>query len=595
MPTALRGRVVTGLGILALLLAACGPSATATPSPTATRPAPATEAPRATATPAVAATGTPVPTAAPSPAPKATPATTGPKYGGVLRIRTTGDPESWDTGRDHGVPGEYMLWAYPRLFTFYRGAPGEQQCQVYPIKGELATGFKWVDDLTLDVPIQQGVRLPQGAPFNGRELTAEDVVFYFNRAMFVTKLNPLLNMAAITESVTATDKYTVRFKLKSAHAEYPEIALAYHATAILPRETLNPPGDPNGRYSFESHVAGAYGRFRPTRYIPAVSTEFEKNPNFFIKGLPYLDGVSLKIIPEEPTMVAAMRGGRLDSGLVRSTETMEEVRKVGGLQQEICPAASTVMAWMKLSMPEFQDVNVRRAISMALDREALNKLVYRGLASNGFSLVPGLLGKEWTMELNDYPPDVRRYLVRDVNAAKSMLSKSAYPNGFTTKLTYWSGQAGLGPMAEAITSMLDDIGIKIQLDSINRTELNIIVGQYPWDMPITKYQGMLMILSFWTAVDDLYTYSYSTSIRNRSVIKDPELDRMLQEQRSATDPAKRAQIVKDIQVRLIDQMYILGLPTSPFSETHQPYVKGIYFKTYGWYDGEPMRDVWLDK
>ncbi len=579
------------LGALALLLAACSQAAT----PTATRPPAATVPPQATATPLPGVAATAVPAATPSLAPQASPTAAGPKYGGTLRLRVTGDPDSWDTGRNHGVPGEYMLWAYPRLFTFYRGAPGEPQCQIYPIKGELATGYKWVDDLTLDVALQQGVRMAKTPPLNGRELTAEDVAFYFNRSMFVTKLNPLLNMAAITESVTAKDPYTVRFKLKTPHAEYPEIALAYHATAILPKETLNPPGDPNGRYTFESHQAGAYGRFRPTKYLPAVSTEFEKNPDFFIKGLPYLDGVSYKIIPEETTMVAALRSGRLDSGLVRSTQTMEDVAKLGGLQQEICPAASSVMAWMKLSLPEFQDVNVRRAISMALDREALNKLVYRGLATTGFSMVPPLLGKQWSVDLNDYPPDIRKWLVHDVAAAKATLAKSPYPNGFTTKITFWPGQAGLGPMAEAMTSMVDDIGVNIKLDVVNLTELNIIVGEYPWDKPITRYQGMWMVLSFWTSVDDLFTYSYSTSIRNRSIIKDPVLDKMLEDQRRTTDPAKRAQIVRDIQLRLVDQMYILALPTSPFSEVHQPYVKGIYFKTYGWYDGEPMRDAWLDK
>ena len=469
----LTDRLLAGVGTLVLFLAACGPAATTTPTPTVQAAAAAT--PRATPTTASAAAPTSAPTAAPGPPPKATPSTAGPKYGGVLRHRTTGDPDSWDTGRIHGVPGEYMLWAYPRLFTWYIGGPGEAQCQIYPIKGELAKEFKWVDDLTLDVTIHQGVRLPKTPPLNGRELTAEDVVFYFNRAMFITKLNPLLNMAAITDSVTATDRYTTRFKLKSPHAEYPELALAYHATAILPKETLNPPGDPNGRYTFESHQAGAYGRFRPTKYIPAVSTEFERNPDFFIKGLPYLDGVSLKIIPEETTMVAALRGGRLDSGLTRSTQRMEEISMLGGLQQEICPAASSVMAWMKTSLPEFQDVNVRRAISMALDREVLNKLVYRSLATTGYSLVPPLLGKQWAMDLNDYPPEVRRWLTHDVKAAKETLARSAYPNGFTTRLTFWPGQAGLGPMAEAITSMVDDIGINIKLDVVNLTELNIIV------------------------------------------------------------------------------------------------------------------------
>lgn len=588
-----RKRLLAGLGILALVLAACGPAATATPPPTS--PPTAVTAPRATATPAPGVVTTPAPTAVPGSPPAAAPTTAGPKYGGVLRHRILRDVESWDPGRDWSAIGEVSLWTYPRLFSYFRGGPDAQPCQIYPIQPELATGFKWVDDTTLDVAIRQGVKLPQTPPLNGREVTAEDVAFTFNRMFFGSKLAPVQGLAALTESVTAVDKYTARFKLKSPHSEYVEVALAYFDTPILPPETLDKPGDPTARYQWEGYQAGAYGRFRPTRWSPGVSIEMERNPNFFMQGLPYLDGVSILVIGEETTFTAALRGRRLDSGLSRFADNIADMLRMKDLPLEVCPAASKMVAQMNTRMPPFDDVNVRRAVSMAIDREAMNKVAFQGLGTGPFTVLTDVFGRDWSMELEDYPPEVRRYLTYDVKAAKETLAKSASPTGATSKIIYWPQQAGSRQVGEAITSMVDDVGIVLKIEEVTREVYSGIYGEFPYDKPAGRHTGMILGLIAWAAIDQIVEYHQSTNNRNRSAIKDPKLDAMLEEQRRTLDVGKRQQLIKAIQTYIVDQMYVLPLPTGPFAQVHQPSVKGIYFRTYGWYDGEPMRDVWLDR
>ncbi len=585
-------RLLTALGVAGLLVATCGPTTSPLPSPTQVGLA----TPTLTAVPPTGVAAAPaVPTATAAPAPTAAAVAAGPKYGGTLRIRTVQQLVTWDPGRDWTLVGEASLWMYPRLFSYYRGKPGEPPCNIYPIQPELATGFKWVDDTTLDVTIRQGIKLPQKPPLNGREADAEDVAFTFNRIFFGSRLSPVQPMAAITESVSATDRYTVRFKLKSPHAEYPQVALSFFDTPVMPPETLTPPGDPKGEYTLDGHRLGAYGRFRPTNWAPAVSIDMERNQDFFVKGLPYLDGVSIKSIPEESTFLAALRAGRMDSGYTRSSDTIDDLKRMADLSYVACPATQSAPAFMNMNRPEFQDVNVRRAISMAIDREALNKLVYHGLAKGAYSFSTPALGRQWYMEPEDYPPEVRRWVTYDVKGAKDLLAKTAYAGGLSTKILFWPGQSGMGQTAEALSGMLGEIGIKLRLETLTNAEYQAVVGGYPWDKPDTRHTGFLMGLASWTAVDDIYQYAYSKSNRNRSVIKDPRVDQMIEEQRRTLDESKRQKVLKDLQTYIVDQMYVLPLPIGPHAEVHLPSVKGIYFKTYGYYDGESMRDVWLDR
>jgi len=378
-------------------------------------------------------------------------------------------------------------------------------------------------------------------------------------------------------------------------ADYPQLALAYHSMPILPRETLDKPGDPSGRYQWEGYRDGAYGRFRPTKWSPGVSVEMERNPDFFMKGLPYLDGVNILIVPEESTFMAQIRAGKIDSGLTRDPTVIADNARMKDVQQEVCPYAGALRGFMNTNRPEFKDVNVRRAISMAIDREALNKVVFQGLGKDLYSIMTLALGRQWAMDRDDYPPEVRRYLTYDVKAAKELMAQSAYPNGFTTKIIYWPKMAGTRPTAEALSSMLADIGIELKLEEVTREGYISVIRGYPWDKPDTPHTGLLIGLIYWVAVDNLWDYTHSTSVRNRSAINDPKLDAMLEEQRRTVDVAKRQQIVRDIQTYLVDKMYMLPLPTGPHAEVHQPYVKGFYFKTYGWYDAEVMRDAWMEK
>lgn len=592
-----RSHIPAILGIASLVLMTCAPAAapTARLSPTATPPV----SPTLTSTPTTSTTEVarpvPTPTAAPISSPKSAPVTTGPKYGGVLRHRLLSDVEGWDPGKAYWRIAEVTFWAYPRLYSFNRGKAEGPQCELYPIQPELATDFKWVDDVTLDVSIRQGVRLPQKPPLNGREVTADDVVFTFKRLFFNVNAAPLASLAVNTAEVTKVGRSTVRFKLKSPDSEYPSLAFTHWTTAIMPPETLGPPGDASGTYGYTGYQTAAYGRFRPINYAPGVAVDLERNPDFFTPGLPYLDGVSLKVIPEESTFLAAMRARRLDSGATRSSITIGDVAKSRDVPQIICPAGHVVLGFMNMNRPEFKDVNVRRAISMAIDREALNRMVFFGLASQGHTFVSPVVGREWLAQLQDYPPEVRRWLSHDVKGAQEVLAKSAYPKGFTSKIAFTTAQAGMLQAAEAISGMLDDIGITLKLDGMPFPDYNAMLADYPWDKPATRHGGIMLGLIAAPYLNDVVAYTAPGLPTNRSVITDTRVDNMLDELRRTRDVVKKQQLMKQFQVYLADLAYLLPLPSGPNAELHQPYVKGFYFKAYGNQDGEVMRDAWLDR
>ncbi|MBI2916662.1 MAG: ABC transporter substrate-binding protein [Chloroflexi bacterium] len=568
-----------------LLLAACGPAAqeaTATPAATPT----AVSGPRATATqpPAVQPTTAPATQATATPKPVATAAPSGikPKRGGTLTFNLRGDPQKFDPWvRGNWDVYDPYSYVHARLT---RVSSSSEPCELDPPEPELATAWKWLDDRTLEIALRQGVRYPPGPPFNGREFTAEDLVY--TATVQWKRSNLVLTPQVKLKSVEAIDRYTARFNLEEPFADFAEALLENGRAPVAGPELFDKDNSVNVAEQ------AALGPFRVVKYRPGVAIDFLRNDAYWRKEIPYVDGLKGLIMPDFALAVAAVRSGKLDfaelKGQMQAGIELEKSNPDLGIVW--CEGLSSHSLILPPDEPPFDDVRVRRAIAMAIDAEAIAKLNW----GNKGLLGPGVIDPKHptiVLKKEDYPPEIRQYLEFHPDRSRTLLQEAGKTQGleFTINLpvTYRDMKNGAELMVEA----LDKVGIKVKL---NVQEW----GAFTATTRLGKYKGAMIYftISGTDMKSGLLSIHSSTPLTsNFNRIKDPTLDALLEEFERTLEPEKRKEVAKRIQLRYADQAYGVGIGVGLDPQVRQPWVKGIPPKFRSFIMGDYVMHAWLDK
>ncbi len=583
-----RTRLCAALAVVVLVLAACGPAASATPT-TGRSPA-ATATPAAGTTPAPRAQNTPTP--APTSAPTRPAATSGPKFGGVLKKSVLGDPRVFDpfkitTSDLQDVVG----FTHSRLVRFNPGPPA---CSPYPLQPHLATSWQWLDDRTLEVKLRQGVKYPAGPPYNGREFTASDVVYSVTKQW--PKQSWYVAIIAAIEKVDVVDPYTIRFRLNQPLAMFPEKALSTPLGWVLGPEAFAMSGNPDDLDALMENVG--LGPFQLVSYSPGVKATLKKTPNWYMSDLPYLDGLELRIMPDISTQSAALRSGILDMSFFRTAITpgLELEKTSPQLNISWCPGGNPVALYMRTDKAPYSDVRVRRAISMAMDREAVLKTVYLGKGVVSPTSVPAYFTKYW-LPADQYPPEAKQYIQYNPQAAKKLLAEAGYPNGFETNMDFTAHFPEEPRVAEAVVAFLGEIGIRAKLRPMEYAEYSSVVYQ-------AKYQETA--ISYVHGAEDPDTVVWDNFYsgggkfvgkgRNRDYVNDPTLDKMLEQGRATIDEDKLKQLYRDIQIYQVQQQYYVFTAVPSLPTVQQPWVKGVYAQGYIKAESsDQLYKAWLDR
>ena len=229
-----------------------------------------------------------------------------PKRGGILRVRGT-DPPHFDHHLTLNFKTNTTLsFAYSTLVRYKVGAdvrPG-----TFTVEPHLAERWEQPDDTTYVFHLRQGVKWHNKPPLNGRELVADDVKFTYDR--FLTEQgNPLRYVLESVDRVEVVDRYTVKFILKEPFVWLVNVLANPHGTWIIAPEVVQQFGDLKKPES----VIGT-GPFILERYEPNVKTVFKRNPDYFLKDQPYVDGVEWLVLDDPSTGLAMYRTGQIDCG-----------------------------------------------------------------------------------------------------------------------------------------------------------------------------------------------------------------------------------------------------------------------------------------
>jgi peptide/nickel transport system substrate-binding protein len=511
-----------------------------------------------------------------------------PKRGGTLAIRTW-DPPNFDPFQTISYKTHIALsFTHSRLLKHKAGpsvAPG-----TFPLEGDLAESWTQPNETTYVFKLRKGVRWHNKPPVNGRELTADDVVFSVNHFLTV-KGNANAYMLKAVDKVEAPDKYTVKFTLKEPFVWLLDMLSNPHAVAIVAKEVLDKHGD------FKKHetVIGT-GPWMLDSYRPNVGLTYVRNPTYFLPGLPYIDRIEATVDEDNASRMAAFLSGKYDLGweFVGSIARVDWVQIKGTLAQrrpnlKTVEFPSPVMNHisMRTDQKPFSDVRVRRAMSLAIDRKAIIDSAYEGVGVLNPPVAAAL--KEWAIPF-DKLGEGARYYKYDPAEAKRLLAAAGYPNGFPGTMCFTTyGTPVLVDIMQLVQKDLKAVGIDVKIDQKE-------YGAYIATCFYGKFDSMTFgpQTGFLEPDNFLFGQYYPEELKNQSHINDPVVADMLVRQRRTLDPAKRREIIYDIQRHLAQQQYYVQMPSTVFVAVWEGALKN-YAPNMGYDYGGRLMAAWLDR
>ena len=562
-------------------------------------------------------TTTSVPTTKPvttTVAPSTTPAHQGPEYGGQLRLMQSTDLNGFDHAvYPQGFLGNvYLVNDTLVVGDWSRGAAGtgeidwslSSQKRIDYTVGELAESFDLPEPGTIVFHIRQGVHYSldpnreASRLVNGREMTADDVAFSLTRHIQspLSYLRITQQSAAQSTTATATDKWTVT--LKTSLYDLDAVWLILGEREIWPPELIQKYGSIT---DWRNQVGT--GAFTMTDFVPGSSATFVRNPTYWKtdpvgagKGsqLPYIDGVSMLIISDQSTQLAALRTGKIDmlsqldhDNYVELTQSSPQLL----YHKYITGPMMISMRQDKADLP-FSDKKVRQALFMATDYDTLISGFYGGDAEKLAWPLADIKGYDKAyMPLDEMPQEVKDLFTYNPDRAKQLLADAGYPNGFKTKILAASVPTSYADFLAIIESMWAKVGVDMSIElketgayfniTMSRQYDDLLYGFYVQPGPYAQ------LLPF-----------RGNNTFNRSWVKDDKVESTYQEivKYNLVDQAKVDELHRNLMPYVLGQAWYIPAPGAYMNTFWQPWLMNYHGEvSIGYKPTEWAKYIWIDQ
>jgi len=449
--------------------------------------------------------------------------------------------------------------------------------------GELAEKWSWQDSYrNLVFFLRKDVKWHDGQPF-----TSKDVKFTFDMvreapgAESKLRINPRKDWYANVDAIEAPDPYTVVFRLKRPQPSL----LVMLASGYSPVYAAHiPPAQ------YRTTCVGT-GPFKLKEWRHGEFIDYVKNPDYFVKGRPYLDGLRYVIIKERGTRTAAMQAGQLDVAMAGETTKAAAEQIKGAVPKVVVTTVATNVTdniIMNVKKPPFDNPKVRLAVSYAIDRRALIQGVHQGAASLGSAMSPYGVWALPEKELLALPGYGK---AADMKAqARKLLTEAGITPQNPLKVEMVTRNIAVYvDMASFVINELKQVGIEANLKQIETAQ---------WHAMATRGDFQIGANLTGLGPDDPDANFYENygcgSPRNYSQYCSEEVMKMFDRQSQELDPKKRLDQVVAIQTRLEQDAPrpILAQRLDYFA--HWPHVKGLVAHN-NVYNFPRFTDVWRDK
>ena len=518
-----------------------------------------------------------------------------PQYGGTITFARNNEPAGPDVVISGPWAQAYVAGVLEKLARGDWALDREEfdfkshYTPLSALTGQLAESWSQPDPLTYVVKVRQGVHWHDKPPMNGRELTADDVVYNFHRITgtgsgFTEPSEWATDWKGLqVESIEATDQWTVVVKLKELNlAALAAIIDEGRVGWIYPPEVIKE----HGGVTDWRNLVGT-GPLMLTDWTEGSSITWDKNPDYWgtdekypQNRLPYIDRLRTLVMPEPATYLAALRTGRVDYiGPIGATtmKTLDQVESLQRTNPEIVVdpliARSNNGFGMNVQLPPFDDIRVRKALQMAINLDEIGNAYYKGYAD----MTPqGSANRAFTCcvtQFEEWPEDVKRVFDYDPEGADALLDEAGYKRGadgirFKTGLAH--NESYDLNYVQLVASYWDQIGIDVEIDVYAGAQHGALVRARDYEMISAEAAGRAVgpPLSWWH-------YRYTPGSFDKSNVNDPWYSAKVEAARNATTLEEYYSMVKELDQYAVEQFWQVWGGAAPQYVAFQPWVKGF--------------------
>ena len=359
------------------------------------------------------------------------------KDGGDLRAALTGEPDVLDPATSSLYTGAQV---YEGIFS--KLIDMDSSGKFVP---DLATEWTQVDAKTWSFKL-----VPNATFHNGEKFTSADVKYTFQRILDPKTASAYAGLYAQVDSVDATDPAVAVFHLKSAFGPF-LTNLATNGEIVNQKaiESGDPARSPVGT-----------GPFQFVEWVQGDHITVKKNPSYFKAGLPHLDSVTFKFLPVDQSRIDALSAGELDWSDAIPLQQVKALSTDERFTYVTSPVAGIPdFLTLNTKMAPFDNVKVRQAIALAINRDDIKRVAYMGTGEPGFTEMP--TGSRW------YDAKGVFGAAMDVAAAKKLLADAGYPKGLSVEYLGLSQYPELLKTGQVVREQLKAIGIDMTIKAVD--------------------------------------------------------------------------------------------------------------------------------
>lgn len=409
-------------------------------------------------------------------------------------------------------------------------------------QGVLAESWETPDDTTYIFHLRKGVKF-----HNGREMTAEDVEYSFNRILGKTDAGDIGALGSSAsyyggiDTIEVVDPATIKFTLKAPNAAFMS-SLTSSYGAIVPKEVVE---QNNGSLASIETMCGT----GPFVYKDSVVDNYitlEKNPDYWEAGSPKLDGITYYLMADESTRLAALRTGDINLCSL-SALNLSEVQNDSSVKVLSYQSNNYTYLGFNLSSKKLQDKNVRQAMSLAVDRDAIIDYVYNGEATVSTFVAPAMGHWVW-----DAPKESPLYK-KNIDEAKKLMEAAGYSDSNRMTLTVAAGLLdSIRDTVVILQQQLKEIYIDVEISNLESGEYVDIWGKM--DTPEAGFDAMCGQNGSGTDPNRAVSFFFS-STGNANVwgYKNDKVDELCAQGVATTDESQRETYYLEAQQIVIDE------------------------------------------
>ena len=505
-----------------------------------------------------------------------------PKHGGIFHIYHRETPPSLSIHEEATFSVNAPAMAlYNNLIIYDQH---KEQTSTATIVPELATSWAWSKDgMSLTFKLRHGVKWHDGVPF-----TAKDVKCTFDllqgKSPDKFRKNPRKDWYAFVDNVSINGDDEATFHMKRPQPSLLDML----ASGYTPIYSCHVPAA-----QMRTHPIGT-GPFKFVSMNQNESIKLERNPDYWKKGLPYLDGIEYTIIKNRATAVLAFVAGKVDMTFpTEMTSALEaDIKKQDPTAIcELKPINVNTNLIINRENPPFNNLELRKAMALSLDRKAMIDIILQGQGDVGGTMLPTPEGV-WGL-----PPDILKTLPgygdvkKDREEARAIMTKLGYSADKPLKIKVSTRNlATYRDPAVVLIDQLKQIYIDAELEPVESGA---------WFAKVARNDYSVGLNLTGNGIDDpdqaFYENYACGSERNYTHYCNKDIEKLFDAQSVETDLAKRKKMVWDIDKKLQEDVARPILFHARTGTCWKPYVKNMTIENNSAYNGYRYEDVWLDK